>query len=145
LSYIRGQDRARLISRDGNDWARQFPRIVASVLKLRRKQFVLDGEVVVLDKIADFDAVASRKHDKRAQFYAFDLLAGNGEDQRKLPLSVRKSNLAQLLSRPVDGIFIAEYEQGDIGHDLFRVLGPEYLALDRQHDLLEPPHVLRKR
>jgi bifunctional non-homologous end joining protein LigD len=37
---------------------------------------VIDGEVVVLrqDGISDFDALHSRKHDKRALFYAFDLL-----------------------------------------------------------------------
>jgi hypothetical protein len=187
---IREQDRVRLMNRGGQDWAKHFPLIVAAALKLRRKHFVLDGEAVVLDEdsVSDFDALASRKHDKRAQFYAFDMLARDGEDLRGLPLSLRKSNLARLLSRPVDGIFIAEYEQGDIGHDLFRVtatwaskassrnvsiapmapasaptgpksriprirpttgsgigwlFGPEHLALDRQHDLLEPRDVLR--
>jgi bifunctional non-homologous end joining protein LigD len=34
---------------------------------------------------------------------------------------MRKAGLAQLLSDPVDGIFIAEYERGDIGDVLFRV------------------------
>jgi bifunctional non-homologous end joining protein LigD len=71
--------------------------------------------------ISDFDALASRKHDKQAQFYAFDMLASNGEDLRTQPLALRKSSLALLLSRPVNGILIAEYEQGDIGGDLFRV------------------------
>jgi ATP-dependent DNA ligase len=42
--------------------------------------FLLDGEVVVLDKdgVSDFDALSSRKHDKRALFYPFDMLAGDG-------------------------------------------------------------------
>jgi hypothetical protein len=39
------------------------------------------------------------------------MLASNGEDLRALPLSLRKSNLARLLSRPVDGIFIADYSE----------------------------------
>jgi bifunctional non-homologous end joining protein LigD len=84
---------------------------------------VLDGEVVVLDKngVSDFDALSSRKHDKRAMLYAFDLLAGYGEDYRGMALTLRKVGLAQLLSREVDGIFLAEYEQGDIGDVLFRV------------------------
>jgi hypothetical protein len=34
---------------------------------------------------------------------------------------MRKVALAQLLSEPIDGIFIAEYERGDIGDVLFRV------------------------
>jgi len=52
--------------------------------------------------------------------YAFDLLAGEGEDHRQLPLGLRKVGLAQLLTHEVNGIFIAEYEQGDIGDVLFR-------------------------
>jgi ATP-dependent DNA ligase len=43
---IREQDRVRLISRGGHDWTRHFPLIVEAALKLRQKQFVLDGEVV---------------------------------------------------------------------------------------------------
>jgi ATP-dependent DNA ligase len=35
--------------------------------------------------------------------------------------SLRETSLARLLSRPVDSIFLAEYEEGDIGHVLFRV------------------------
>jgi bifunctional non-homologous end joining protein LigD len=84
---------------------------------------VIDGEVVVLkpDGVSDFDALASRKHDKRALLYAFDMLAGEGEDLRSWPLALRKGALAGLLSDPVDGIFIAEYERGDIGDVLFKV------------------------
>jgi bifunctional non-homologous end joining protein LigD len=84
---------------------------------------VIDGEVVVLDEdgVSDFHALASRKHDKRAQFYAFDMLAGDGEDFRPQALLLRKANLARLLKRRVDGIFIAEYKQVDIGDVLFRV------------------------
>ena len=49
------------------------------------------------------------------------MLAGDGEDQRQLPLSFRKTNLARLLKRRILGVFIAEYEEGEIGRDLFRV------------------------
>jgi ATP-dependent DNA ligase len=113
MMVIREQDHVRLISRGGHDWARHFPLIVTAALKLRQKQFVLDGEVVVLNKdgVSDFDALASRKHDRRALFYAFDMLAGDGEDFRPQALVMRKASLARLLSRPVDGIFIAEYER----------------------------------
>jgi bifunctional non-homologous end joining protein LigD len=33
---------------------------------------------------------------------------------------MRKTNLARLLARHPDGIFVAPFEQGDIGPDLFR-------------------------
>jgi bifunctional non-homologous end joining protein LigD len=122
MMLIREQDRVRLISRGGYAWAKHFPLIVAAALKLRRRHFVLDGEVVVLDKygVSDFDALASRKHDKQAQFYAFDMPAGEGEGYRGQALLLREANLARLLKRRVDGIFIAEYEQGG-GDVLFRV------------------------
>jgi bifunctional non-homologous end joining protein LigD len=72
--------------------------------------------------MSDFDALSSRKHDKRARFYAFDMLAGDGEDYRSQALVLRNVNLARLLKRRVDGIFFAEYEQRDIGQNLFRSL-----------------------
>ena len=42
------------------------------------------------------------------------------EDLRKLPLTMRKTNLARLLARRVDGIFLSDFEQGEIGPELFR-------------------------
>ena len=44
-----------------------------------------------------------------------------GEDHRQLPLWLRKTNLARLLKRRIPGVFIAEYQPGEIGRDLFRV------------------------
>ena len=55
------------------------------------------------------------------QLYAFDILTLDGEDLCRLPLSMRKPNLARLLARRPDGIFAAPYEQGEIGPDLFRM------------------------
>jgi len=71
------------------------------------------GEAVVLgvDGMPDFNALHSRKHDEEVQFYAFDMLAGDGDDMRALPLSMRKTNLAQLLARRPDGIFVAPFDQ----------------------------------
>jgi bifunctional non-homologous end joining protein LigD len=123
MLVIRNHDRVRLISRGGGDWADRFPLIVSAALELPEMHFVIDGEVVVLneDGTSNFDALSSRRHDKQAQFYAFDMIAGDGKDLRTLPLSMRKVALAQLLSDQVDGIFIAEYERGDIGDVLFKV------------------------
>ena len=43
-----------------------------------------------------------------------------GDDLRRLPLSMRKTNLARLLARRPEGIFVAPFEQGEIGPELFR-------------------------
>ena len=48
------------------------------------------------------------------------MLAIDGDDLRRLPLSMRKTNLQRLLARRPDGIFISEFEQGEIGPHLFR-------------------------
>jgi bifunctional non-homologous end joining protein LigD len=70
--------------------------------------------------VSDFDGLHSRRHDDEVQLYAFDCLALEGDDLRKLPLTMRKTNLARLLARRADGIFVAPFEQGEIGPDLFR-------------------------
>ena len=66
------------------------------------------------------------------------MLVSDGYDIRKLPLSMRKTNLARLLARRVDGIHLAPFEQGEIGPDLFRhacLMGLEGLVSNknRQH------------
>ncbi len=78
---------------------------------------MIDGEAVLLgvDGRSDFNGLHSRKHDAEVQLYAFDCLFGDGEDLQRLPLSLRMTNLARLLARPVDGIHLAPFEQGEIG------------------------------
>ena len=112
----------RLITRGGYNFADRYPWIVEAARKVRQTRFVIDGEAVVLgvDGVADFDALHSRKHDEEVELYAFDILALDGDDLRRLPLSMRKTNLARLLVRRPDGIFVAPFEQGEIGPDLFR-------------------------
>ncbi len=136
-----GSRRARLDSRNQARWvspdrpARRRPRpavhpqrprldplIVEAALKNRQTSFVIDGEAVLLgvDGVSDFNTLHSRRHDDEVQLYAFDILALGGEDLRKLPLALRKTNLARLLARRPEGIFVSDFEQGEIGPDLFR-------------------------
>jgi bifunctional non-homologous end joining protein LigD len=143
----RNGDRVRLITRNGYDWTNRYPWIVEAALKNQQKQFVIDGEAVILgvDGIPDFNALRSRKQDNEVQLYAFDILALDGEDLRQLPLSMRKTNLARLLARRPDGIFVAPFEHGEIGPDLFRAacnMGLEGLVskrLDRPYRAWRSP------
>lgn len=137
LRVERDGDRVRLITKGGNDWTKRFPWIVETALKIRQKHFVIDGEAVVLgvDGVSDFNALHSRKCDHEVQLYAFDMLAGDGDDHRSLPLTLRKTNLARLLARRTEGIFIAPFEQGEIGPDLFQAacrMGLEGLVSKRR-------------
>jgi bifunctional non-homologous end joining protein LigD len=92
LLVHREGDRVSLITRGGHDWTKRYPWIVEAALKNRHKQFVLDGEAVVLgiNGISDFNALHSSKHNHEVQLYAFDVLAMDGDDLRDLPLSIRK-------------------------------------------------------
>jgi bifunctional non-homologous end joining protein LigD len=114
--------RVRLFTRNGHDWSERYPRIVEAALRHRANSFALDGEAVLLrvDSVSDFNGLHSRRHDDEVEFYAFDCLVSDGDDLRKLPLSMRKTNLARLLARRVEGIHAAPFEQGEIGPDLFR-------------------------
>ncbi|QPF81694.1 DNA ligase [Bradyrhizobium genosp. L] len=111
----------RLSSKSGLDWTWRFPWIVETALELKPQRFVIDGEICVLDVrgISDFDALHSNRNNEEAQLYAFDLLALDGDDLRDLPLVDRKARLAKLLARRPEGIFVAPFEHGEIGPDLF--------------------------
>jgi ATP-dependent DNA ligase len=114
--------RVRLITRDSYDWTDRYPWIVEAAREVQQKRFVLDGEAVFLgvDGISDFNTLHSRKHDHDVQFCAFDMLVEGDDDLRKLPLHLRKMNLQRLLARRPQGVFVSEFERGEIGADLFR-------------------------
>jgi bifunctional non-homologous end joining protein LigD len=114
--------RVRLFTRNGYDWSDRFPLITEAALRNRCSSLVIDGEAVLLgvDGRSDFNGLHSRKLNHEVQFYAFDILVSDGEDLRRLPLHLRKNNLAKLLRRRVDGIFLSDFEQGEIGPDRFR-------------------------
>jgi bifunctional non-homologous end joining protein LigD len=128
--------RVRLFTRNGYDWSHRFPLIAEAALRNRQSSFVIDGEAVLLgvDGRSDFNGLHSRQHDEEVQFYAFDMLVSDGDDIRNLPLTMRKSSLSRLLARRVDGIFLSDFEQGEIGPDLFRhacLMGLEGLVSKR--------------
>ena len=101
LRVERNGDRMRLITRNGYDWTNRYPWIVEAALKNRQKQFIIDGESVVLgvDGIPDFNPLHSRRQDDQVQLYAFDIMALDGEDLRQLPLSLRAVPLSGKGSR----------------------------------------------
>jgi len=142
--------RVRLFTRNGH-WSGRYPVITEAALRHRNSSFVLDGEAALLgvDGTSDFNGLHSHNYDDEVQFYAFDILVSEGEDLRKLPLSMRKTNLARLLARHVNGIFPADFEQGEIGPDLFRharlmgLEGPVSKHKDRPYRAGRSPHWIK--
>jgi len=78
LRVERNGDRVRLITRGGYDWTKRFPWIVEAASKNRQRQFIVDGEAVILglDGISDFNALHSGKHNDEVQLYASMYLQG---------------------------------------------------------------------
>jgi bifunctional non-homologous end joining protein LigD len=72
-----------------------------------------------VDGYSEFNALHSGKQDDEVELCAFDVLAMNGDDLRALPPSLRKTNLARLPAGRPDGILLSDFEQGEIGPDLF--------------------------
>lgn len=118
---IRDGHSVQIRSKADLDWTWRFPWIVEAASKIRMSRFVIDGEICVLDVqgISDFNALHSGRHNEEAQLYAFDLVAADGDDLREQPLHERKRRLAGLLRRRPDGIFVAPFEIGEIGPELF--------------------------
>jgi bifunctional non-homologous end joining protein LigD len=75
-----------------------------------------------------------------------DTLVSDGEDLRGLPLSMRKTSLARLLARRVDGNFLSDFKQGEIGPDLSCLMGLEGMVSkhrDRPYRAGRSPNWLR--
>ena len=127
----------RLLSRRGNDWTSEFPELVASAKKLRVKQALLDGEVVMLsDKgISSFEALQRRGRERgELAFFAFDLLGLDGHDVAREPLIERKKRLRDLVGRGAGIIRYTEHFDED-GANVLRqacALGAEGIVSKRR-------------
>ncbi|MCL1952144.1 MAG: DNA ligase D [Oscillospiraceae bacterium] len=103
LSFVE-HNHARLLTRNGSDYARKFPSAAQALVALAAgRAMVLDGEMVVADAAGrpDFQALQGYlKHpgNSALQYIIFDLLALDGQDLRPLPLLRRKELLAHLLT-----------------------------------------------
>src|SRR5262245_47902415 len=88
----------QLISRNGNVF-RGFKDLAEWIGRRFKANAVLDGEIVVLDEYgrSQFNDLLFRRG--VLYFYAFDLLALNGEDLRTLPLMERKARLRKIIRR----------------------------------------------
>jgi len=80
-------DQVRLISRQGKDFTRRFPELVASIKALRWRTLILDGEVAVYDQqlVSRFEWLRGRPKDEVStppMFMAFDCLQWDEADVR---------------------------------------------------------------
>lgn len=96
------EGKAKLLTRKGLDWTAKLAAIAKSAANL--PDSIIDGEVCALDHngAPDFAALQAALSDGKTEpliFFAFDLLFEGNEDLRRLPLSVRKARLQNLLTK----------------------------------------------
>jgi bifunctional non-homologous end joining protein LigD len=113
LAYVTRRG-VRLITRNGNDKAHQFPEITRALAELGIRlghPFTIDGEIVALvgGDVARFQALQSRMHLKGSAdistaseqtpsaLVAFDMLTDDRSDLMRLPWTERREHLEALL------------------------------------------------
>jgi bifunctional non-homologous end joining protein LigD len=94
---------AAIYTKNGHDYTRRLPALVAAVASLPAKSAIIDGELTACDErgLPDFHALHSHNAVELC-VWAFDLLGLNGEDIRELPLVDRKAKLTRLVYKAHD-------------------------------------------
>jgi bifunctional non-homologous end joining protein LigD len=117
-------NKVKAYTRHGLDWSDRFAPVVAAIAELGLGSALIDGEVVALDKHGrpSFSALQSALKDGGdLQYFAFDLLAQDGEDLTPLANVERKDRLAALLADAKPPIHYAEHIASG-GEKLFETL-----------------------
>ncbi|UAK24058.1 DNA ligase D [Sphingomonas nostoxanthinifaciens] len=121
LISIGGGD-GRAYTRSGLDWTDKFAPVVADAATLDVSSALLDGEAVVLDAEGrtSFQALqnALKEDPGSILYYAFDLLALDGDDLTDRPLTERKEKLATLIGSGTSKIRYSDHIVGR-GEELF--------------------------
>jgi ATP-dependent DNA ligase len=103
----RDGDEVTLTSKSGKPLARYFPEVVEMLRRLKSRQFLLDGELIIpVGDALSFDALQLRLHpaesrvrklakETPAELMAFDLLELDEKRLEQLPLSERREQLEQ--------------------------------------------------
>ena len=107
----RDGDEVALMSKSGKPLARYFPEVVEMLLRLKARQFLLDGELIIpVGNALSFDALQLRLHpaesrvrklseETPAELMVFDLLELGGKSLAGEPLRKRREKLEQFFRK----------------------------------------------
>ncbi len=125
LAFVE-ENKARLITRNGNDFTKRFYDVATSLVSLAEgRAMVLDGEMTIIDANGktNFQALQNYMKNPKGQnltYIVFDLLALDGEDLRGQPLKERKSLLENLMKDCPDNLYYSRHVKGN-GKESFDV------------------------
>jgi bifunctional non-homologous end joining protein LigD len=106
IEALVSRGRARLLTRNGNDWTDRFPTVAAALAELPTASAVIDGEVVALGErgISSFQRLQRAGDSSPAiVFYVFDLLRLDRVNLTGRPFADRRRGLLELLRRAGPG------------------------------------------
>ncbi len=118
IAFVEGNS-VRLVTRNGNDYARRFHDIVSSLIDLAAgRAMVLDGEIAITDSAGKTDFQALQNHLKnpgngKLTYIVFDLLALDGADLRGHSLIDRKEMLEKLMKTASGNLYYSRYVRGN--------------------------------
>ena len=107
LAFI-DKGKARIVTRNGNDWTARAPALARALARLPVKSAVLDGEIVVIgdDGVTHFGALQqafAEGRDGEMTCYLFDILHLDGWTVMKAPLAERRALLRQVMDAAEEG------------------------------------------
>ena len=118
LASVEG-GKARLVSRNGNDWTQRFAAVADALRSIAAASALLDGEVAVLDErgITSFHALqnAASNPASELRYFVFDLLHLDGQDLTGVPLIQRKEALRALLAASAP-LHVVQFSDHVVGH-----------------------------
>ena len=97
-----------MLSRNELDLAPRFPRIYEALQKVKAKEVVVDGEVVVLDEKGAPRFQLLQQGSGKERLILFDILWLDGEDLRRRPYEERRKLLQKTFAKPPAGIAVAQ-------------------------------------
>lgn len=136
-------DEKKLLSRNGNPYDEKFRTIHEELQKIEH-DFVMDGEVVVLDPEGKSDFQALQHLDAQAMgrlyYYVFDLLWLDGYLLQDVPLVQRKELLQQMLPDGLQRIRYCDHipEKGKLLFDQMKKLQMEGMIAKRAQSKYHP-------
>lgn len=116
LAFKQGND-VQLLSRNNKNWTHQFTNIVDEINKIKIKNIVFDGEIVLLDKDgrSNFQLLQNSKKNKGSEYvyYVFDLLYYDKWEIQSLSLLERKKLLVSELLNKSNILRYSDHVIGD--------------------------------
>lgn len=130
VAFVEGNN-VRLMTRNGNDYARRFYDIVTSLMDWAgERAMVLDGEITVTDPSGktDFQALQNYMKNHRTGnliYIVFDILSLDGADLRGNPLIERKEILENLMKDAPENLYYSRHVIGNGKESLSAACGAD--------------------